>query len=31
MNMTTAQRQLLRDSVFFALSYGVIVMAVLFG
>lgn len=29
--MTTAQRQLVRDSIFFALSYGVIVMAVLFG
>lgn len=31
MNMTTAQRQLIRDSLFFALAYGVIVVTVLFG
>lgn len=31
MSMTTAQRQLIRDSLFFALSYGVIVVTVIFG
>ncbi|MDQ0505456.1 hypothetical protein QOZ94_002252 [Xanthobacter agilis] len=29
--MSMAQRQLVRDSIFFALSYGVIVIAVIFG
>lgn len=29
--MTTSRAQLVRDSLFFALSYGVIVAAVLFG
>jgi len=29
--MTLPRRQLLRDSIFFALSYGVIVLAVVFG
>lgn len=29
--MTLAQRQIIRDTIFFALSYAVIVIAVIFG